>query len=63
MKLSDDTKFVLLLIAVILSMATMFFPSAHSKVFYDCRISEISPDVPAKVKEACRKMYRQRLNK
>lgn len=26
------------------------------KVGYDCRISEISPDVPVKVKERCREI-------
>ena len=59
MKLSDDAKFVILMIAVILSMAAAFFPPDHSKVFYDCRISEISPDVPPKVKEECRKQQQQ----
>lgn len=55
MKLNDEVKFVLLMIAVALSMAAAFFPPDHSKVFYDCRIAEISPDVPPKVKEECRK--------
>ena len=55
MKISDDVKFVLLMIAVILSMAAAFFPPDHSEVFYDCRVAEISPDVPPKVKEECRK--------
>ena len=54
MKLNDDAKFAILLIAVIASMVCMFIQPDHSAVFYDCRIAEISPDVPPKVKEACR---------
>ena len=59
MKLNDDIKFILLLIAVVLSMVAAFFPPDHSKVFYDCRIAEISPDVPPKIKEECRKQTHQ----
>jgi len=56
MKLSDDTKFAILLIVVIISIAMTFFPpKTEVAVFYDCRMSEISPDVPPKVKEECRK--------
>ena len=55
MKISDDTKFVLLMVAVILSMAAAFMQPDHTAVFYDCRVAEISPDVPPKVKEECRK--------
>ena len=54
MKLSDDIKFAILLLAVLLSMACMFFQPKYP-VAYDCRISEISPDVPPAVKEQCRK--------
>ena len=28
----------------------------HGTVKYDCRLAEISPDFPAKVKEECRKL-------
>jgi len=28
----------------------------HRTVVYDCRLSEISPDYPIQVKEACRKL-------
>ena len=55
MKINEDFKFVLLMIVVLLSMAATFFPPKYS-VKYDCRIAEISPDVPAKVKEECRKL-------
>ena len=55
MKLSDDTKFVLLMLAVILSIVCMFIQPDRTAIFYDCRVAEISPDVPPKVKEECRK--------
>lgn len=56
MKLSDDTKFAILLIVVIISIVMAFFPpKPEVAVFYDCRMAEISPDVPLKVKEECRK--------
>lgn len=57
MKLNDEVKFVILLIAVILSMVCMFIQPDRTAVFYDCRIAEISPDVPPKVKEECRKAH------
>ena len=55
MKLNDDVKFAILLIAVILSIVCMFIQPDRTAVFYDCRIAEISPDVPPKIKEECRK--------
>ena len=55
MKLNDEVKFVILMILVIASIAAAFMQPDRSEVFYDCRIAEISPDVPPKVKEACRK--------
>lgn len=55
-KLSEDTKFFILLFVVIISMVMAFFPpKPEVAVFYDCRIAEISPDVPPKVKQECRK--------
>jgi hypothetical protein len=56
MKLNDEVKFIILMLAVLLSILAMFFPPSHTAVFYDCRIAEISPDVPPKVKEECRKL-------
>lgn len=60
MKLSDNLKFGILVIIVIASIAVQCFHpirlTERTKVFYDCRISEISPDVPPKVKEECRKL-------
>jgi len=59
-KLSDDTKFAILLIVVIISIAMTFFPpKTEVAVFYDCRIAEISPDVPPKVKQECRKKMKK----
>ena len=57
MKLSDDTKFVILMIVVILSIVCMFIQPDRTAIFYDCRVAEISPDVPPKVKEECRKAH------
>lgn len=59
MKLSDEIKFIILLLAVMLSMMAAFFQPKYS-VTYDCRIAEISPDVPAKVKEECRKLQEKK---
>jgi hypothetical protein len=60
MKINDNVKFILLLIAIIASIAVQFFHpmtvTERTKVYYDCRISEISPDVPPRVKEECRKL-------
>ena len=63
MKLSDDLKFGFLLLAVILSLLVQCYHpdtvTERAKIFYDCRISEISPDVPPKVKEECRKLMQK----
>jgi hypothetical protein len=32
--------------------------TGHTTVKYDCRIAEISPDVPQAVKEQCRKLQK-----
>lgn len=43
----------------VLSLASMYLIATDSidhVVRYDCRISEISPDYPAEVKEACRRI-------
>ena len=60
MKLSDGVKFSILVIIVIASIAVQcFHPTTiteRTQVFYDCRIAEISPDIPPKVKEECRKL-------
>ena len=55
MKLSDEVKFVILMILVIASIAAAFIQPDRTAIVYDCRVAEISPDVPPKVKEECRK--------
>ena len=58
MKINEDFKFIILLIIVVISMAMAFIQPKYT-VKYDCRIAEISPDVPLKVKEECRKMMKK----
>lgn len=58
MKINEDFKFAILLIIVVISMAMAFMQPRYT-VKYDCRIAEISPDVPSKVKEECRKMMKK----
>lgn len=45
-------------ICFLLGVVLIFFalPKKGNVVVYDCRISEISPDYPIKVKEECRKL-------
>jgi hypothetical protein len=56
MKISDEVKFATLFFLVVASLAAMFFQPRYPTIKYDCRIAEISPDVPPKVKEECRKL-------
>jgi len=56
MKISDEVKFIGLFFLVVASIAAMFFQPRYPTIKYDCRIAEISPDVPPKVKEECRKL-------
>lgn len=53
----EDWGFVLLLLALAACIAAEFMQPEHfKKIMYDCRVAEISPDVPPKVKEECRKL-------
>jgi hypothetical protein len=56
----NDLGFILLFLVVIASLVVQCFhpltADQRAKIYYDCRISEISPDVPPKVKEECRKL-------
>mgnify|MGYP003340332205 CR=1 FL=1 len=54
MKINDYVKFALLIIVMVFCIASAFMQPKYP-VAYDCRISEISPDVPPAVKEQCRK--------
>ena len=60
MKLSEELKFGLVVILLIASIAVQCFhpltAPERARIFYDCRIAEISPDVPPKVKEECRRL-------
>jgi hypothetical protein len=60
MKLNENLKIILLVVAVIASIAVQFYhpltAPERARVFYDCRIAEISPDVPPLVKQECRKL-------
>lgn len=56
----DNLIFLLVLVGVCASMVVQcYHPTTvteRAKVFYDCRVAEISPDVPPLIKEECRKM-------
>ena len=57
----EEWGMILVLIALVAAIAVQFLQPAHFKeVMYDCRIAEISPDVPPKVKEECRKLQEKR---
>jgi hypothetical protein len=56
MKISDEVKFIGLFFIVVASIAVMFFQPRYPMIKYDCRLAEISPDIPLKVKEECRKL-------
>jgi hypothetical protein len=51
---------IIFLIAVIFAMSGSWDDKNLRKVAYDCSLSEISPDYPIQVKEACRKMRAER---
>ena len=54
----DKQEIKLIVLFVVFWVAIMYFlinVDTHVVVRYDCRIAEISPDVPAVVKEKCRK--------
>ena len=50
-------KYLLLIIVLIACILAMFKYSAQEMV-YDCRIAEISPDVPVSVKQECRELLK-----
>jgi hypothetical protein len=59
MKISDEFKFVVLSLIVVVSIAVMFFQPRYPTIKYDCRIAEISPDYPQEVKQRCREEIRK----
>lgn len=59
MKINDDTKLLLLAVvsvAMVVLLGYLLNQLKHDTVIYNCQIAEISPDVPPKVKEECRKL-------
>jgi hypothetical protein len=60
MKLSNEVKFVILFLIAVVSIGVMFFQPRYPTIKYDCRLAEISPDVPVKVREECRKLQEKK---
>lgn len=61
----NDLIFILVLVAVCASLVVQcYYPGPslpeRTKVFYDCRIAEISPDIPPLVKQECRKQQEKK---
>jgi hypothetical protein len=46
---------VIVVVMVVASIIIILNWPRHGVVVYNCTIAEISPDIPLKVKEACRK--------
>jgi hypothetical protein len=61
--MSKDDLAVLPLILLLLlpAIATLWLSPKHIIVRYNCDIAEISPDIPIKVKEECRKLKSGRI--
>lgn len=55
MKFQDKIKFVTLFLLLVASTAVMLVQLRYSTVMYNCGIAEISPDIPVRVKQECRK--------
>jgi len=56
---------IVMSIAIILFLFSLFFFLSNDRPkekMYDCSISEISPDYPIEVKEACRKIRTEQLS-
>ena len=49
-----------ILICIIFGFITMLYVYTHEeqKVYYNCDLAEISPDIPLQVKQECRKLKR-----
>jgi hypothetical protein len=60
----QDSIMITLAIILLVASAVLFFSNDMPKErMYDCSISEISPDYPIEVKEACRKIRAQQSQK
>ena len=57
------TKKIGLVVVLLIIILLMVYceKGAVRRVAYDCRISEISPDYPVEVKEACRKQRMEKI--
>jgi hypothetical protein len=60
MTLKDILLFLFFMVLIFVGMSMGEFDRSRV-VKYDCRISEISPDIPIEVKEACRRMRAERV--
>lgn len=60
----EDWVFIAVFVAVCASLVVQCYhpltAPERAKIFYDCRIAEISPDIPPKVKEECRKLQEKK---
>jgi len=57
-----DKLTLLAVFAAILLMSTILaYLPKHGEVVYNCSIAEISPDIPLKVKEECRKLRMEKI--
>ena len=60
-KFLDRAMLVIMIIIIIGSVYEMWkIRNDQVSVFYDCRLAEISPDVPPLVKQECRKRMEKR---
>ena len=56
MKINDNVKLWVAGIALVFVMVSPWiWPDHHVVIMYDCRIAEISPDMPVAAKEQCRR--------
>jgi len=53
----------LILAISLLVFAVYLLTDSHGVVVYDCRLAEISPDIPIDVKEECRRIRLQEWQK
>jgi hypothetical protein len=55
--MSKTIKDIAIAIGCLILLGTIFYLlPRHGEVVYNCSIAEISPDIPVKVKEECRKL-------
>jgi hypothetical protein len=62
MKLRNIIEVVFFVIVILSVYAGYFYLlPKHGEVVYNCSIAEISPDIPIKVKEECRKLRMEQI--